>query len=127
MVVVVENYDAVANLTKLVFFFFQAEDGIRDNWRDWSSDVCSSDLAEQLPVGDYVLSDRVVVERKTGADLAASIKDRRLFEQIERLGEAYPAVVLVVEGEPMHIAERDRKSVVEGKSVDFGGRRIIKK
>src|SRR5947209_718847 len=24
-------------------FFFQAEDGIRD-WRDWSSDVCSSDL-----------------------------------------------------------------------------------
>src|SRR5215203_3734693 len=26
------------------FFFFQAEDGIRD-WRDWSSDVCSSDLA----------------------------------------------------------------------------------
>src|SRR5437868_12613455 len=26
------------------FFFFQAEDGIRDPKRDWSSDVCSSDL-----------------------------------------------------------------------------------
>src|SRR3989442_11052202 len=26
------------------FFFFQAEDGIRDGGRDWSSDVCSSDL-----------------------------------------------------------------------------------
>src|SRR6059058_5487799 len=26
------------------FFFFQAEDGIRDSLRDWSSDVCSSDL-----------------------------------------------------------------------------------
>src|SRR3712207_9029741 len=26
--------------------FFQAEDGIRD-WRDWSSDVCSSDLPLQ--------------------------------------------------------------------------------
>src|SRR2546429_2527342 len=26
------------------FFFFQAEDGIRDGSRDWSSDVCSSDL-----------------------------------------------------------------------------------
>src|SRR5258707_3031949 len=26
-----------------IFFFLQAEDGIRD-WRDWSSDVCSSDL-----------------------------------------------------------------------------------
>ena len=60
--------------------------------------------AAQLPAGDYVLSDRVVVERKTGADLAASIKDRRLFEQVQRLAEAYEAVVLVVEGAPIHIA-----------------------
>src|SRR3712207_9207953 len=30
------------------FFFFQAEDGIRDYWRDWSSDVCSSDLAQHV-------------------------------------------------------------------------------
>jgi len=28
----------------LFFFFFQAEDGIRDIGGDWSSDVCSSDL-----------------------------------------------------------------------------------
>ena len=27
------------------FFFFQAEDGIRDHCVTWSSDVCSSDLA----------------------------------------------------------------------------------
>jgi ERCC4-type nuclease len=60
----------------------------------------------RLPAGDYVVSDRLVVERKTGADLAASIKDRRLFEQIERLREAYAAVVLLVEGEPVHIARR---------------------
>jgi DNA excision repair protein ERCC-4 len=60
---------------------------------------------EQLPAGDYVISDRLVVERKTGADLAASIKDRRLFEQIERLKETFEAVVLVVEGEPLHISE----------------------
>jgi DNA excision repair protein ERCC-4 len=60
---------------------------------------------EQLPAGDYVISDRLVVERKTGADLAASIKDRRLFEQIARLKASFEAVVLVVEGEPVHIAE----------------------
>src|SRR5439155_11869350 len=30
-------------LARLIFFF-QAEDGIRDGPRDWSSDVCSSDL-----------------------------------------------------------------------------------
>jgi DNA excision repair protein ERCC-4 len=62
-------------------------------------------VAEQLPVGDYVLSDQLVVERKTGADLAASIKDRRLFEQVERLEAAYAAVVLIVEGTPVHISE----------------------
>ena len=28
---------------------------------------------EQLPAGDYIVSERLVVERKTGADLAASI------------------------------------------------------
>src|SRR5947207_4053121 len=28
----------------LFFFFFQAEDGIRDHCVTWSSDVCSSDL-----------------------------------------------------------------------------------
>src|SRR5213082_3711805 len=31
-----------------VFFFFQAEDGIRDCVRCWSSDVCSSDLYVDL-------------------------------------------------------------------------------
>ncbi len=66
----------------------------------------------QLPVGDYIVSDRVAVERKTGADLAASIKDRRLFEQIERLTDAYPAVVLIVEGDPVHIAEASWKGAL---------------
>ena len=66
----------------------------------------------QLPVGDYVVSDRLVVERKTGADLAASVKDRRVFEQIERLREAYPAVVLMVEGAPVHISEQSWKGAL---------------
>src|SRR3954469_14230222 len=57
----------------------------------------------RLPAGDYVVSDRVVVERKGPTDLAASIKDRRLFEQLARLAEAYPSVVLIVEGDPVHM------------------------
>lgn len=69
-------------------------------------------VAARLPAGDYVLSDRVVVERKTGADLAASIKDRRLFEQVERLVDAYEAVVVVVEGEPVHIAPESWKGAL---------------
>src|SRR5438552_13883739 len=36
-----------------LFFFFQAEDGIRDGSGDWSSDVCSSDL-DVVAVDDLV-------------------------------------------------------------------------
>jgi hypothetical protein len=59
------------------------------------------DLAARAPAG-----------RKTGADLAASIKDRRLFEQIGRFREAYASVVLVVEGEPIHIAHGSWKGAL---------------
>src|SRR4051794_41713256 len=61
--------------------------------------------AARLPAGDYVLSDRLVVERKGPTDLAASIKDRRLFEQLARLADAYPSVVLIVEGDPVHMQQ----------------------
>src|SRR5258707_3025609 len=36
----------------MVFFFFQAEDGIRDIGVTWSSDVCSSDLYVNLVHND---------------------------------------------------------------------------
>src|SRR5206468_9286641 len=35
-------------ICRLCYFFFQAEDGIRDLIVTWSSDVCSSDLAGAL-------------------------------------------------------------------------------
>lgn len=57
----------------------------------------------RLPAGDHVVSDRLVVERKGPTDLAASIKDRRLFEQLTRLADAYPSVVLIVEGDPVQM------------------------
>lgn len=75
--------------------------------------------AENLPAGDYVLSDRLIVERKTGSDLAASIKDRRVFEQAERLRAAYPAVVLLVEGEPVHISQASWKGAL-GRVLTLG-------
>ena len=68
--------------------------------------------AQQLPVGDYVLSDRLIVERKTGADLVASIKDRRLFDQLARLRDAYPQVVLIVEGRPERFPEAGWKGAL---------------
>jgi DNA excision repair protein ERCC-4 len=58
-----------------------------------------------LPVGDYVLGAGLAVERKGPADLGASIRDGRIFEQAERLQSAFPQAVLLLEGEPRHVAE----------------------
>lgn len=52
---------------------------------------------QQLDIGDYVFSEQVVCERKTGADLIASIMDNRLFEQIDRLIETYEQPLLLLE------------------------------
>ena len=57
-----------------------------------------------LPVGDYVLGHGLAVERKGPADLGASIRDGRLFDQAVRLQSAFPQAVLLLEGEP-RIAE----------------------
>ena len=57
-----------------------------------------------LPVGDYVLGPGLAVERKGPADLGASIRDGRLFDQAERLQSVFPQAVLLLEGEP-RIAE----------------------
>lgn len=53
---------------------------------------------QSLEVADYVLSDRVAVERKTSADYEASIMDGRLFAQVREMRNAYASPLLVVEG-----------------------------
>ncbi len=51
-----------------------------------------------LPVADYVISERVAVERKSVSDFLKSLSDGRLFDQAKRLKEAYPKPFIVVEG-----------------------------
>lgn len=54
---------------------------------------------KQLEVGDFLCSQRLVVERKTRADFEQSIIDGRLFNQLKNLTENYPRVAIIVEGE----------------------------
>src|SRR3954469_7699844 len=75
----------------------------------------------RLPAGDYVVSDRLVVERKGPTALAASIKDRRLFEQLARLADAYPSVVLIVEGDPVHMHQAAWQGAL-GRALTLGAR-----
>jgi len=55
---------------------------------------------KNLPVGDYVCSDRVVVERKSESDFASSIMDGRLFSQMKELcGYEKPVLLLERNGQ----------------------------
>ncbi|HJJ88990.1 MAG TPA: DEAD/DEAH box helicase [Methanocorpusculum sp.] len=51
-----------------------------------------------LPVGDYAIGERVLVERKTVQDFVNTLVDRDLFGQIASLAEAAARPVLIIEG-----------------------------
>jgi Fanconi anemia group M protein len=57
---------------------------------------CKVDIAI-LPVGDYIVSDRICIERKTENDLENSIINARLFEQLERLKKSFEKPMLIIE------------------------------
>jgi len=77
-----------------------------------------------LDVGDYVLSDRVVVERKTVDDFVDSLinKDRNIFDQIVRLKKSYLKPVIIVEGDGLY--RRINPNAIRGAlaaiTIDFG-------
>jgi Fanconi anemia group M protein len=62
---------------------------------------------KQLHVGDYLLSKRVCVERKTAADFISSILDGRLFAQIEEMKKNFTNPLLVIEGNGLFNDERN--------------------
>ena len=51
-----------------------------------------------LAVGDFVCSDRLVVERKDHSDFVGSIIDGRIFEQAGRMKEGFELPVFIIEG-----------------------------
>jgi Fanconi anemia group M protein len=67
-----------------------------------------------LPVGDFLLGDGIAVERKTARDFVASILDRRLFDQTERLLESHERPVLVLEGDPLTTDFRVHPNAIRG-------------
>src|SRR3546814_13996646 len=97
---------------------------------DWSSDVCSSDLAAQT--GGASRQRPSEMRTLFAEDTEAAVVDcvSRLMRLLDRL-DAAPVLRPGIMRELHYWLLSDRKSVVEGKSVsvrvDLGGRRIIKK
>ncbi|HUI85827.1 MAG TPA: ERCC4 domain-containing protein [Nitrososphaerales archaeon] len=62
----------------------------------------------KLPVGDYVVSPEVVVERKTIRDLLSSIYDSRIFYQAAGLAATYSKPYLLIEGDTSEVGKLAR-------------------
>lgn len=69
----------------------------------------------RLELGDYELDGRLLFERKTLPDLAASIKDGRLFQQACRLAASPLCKALILEGTSQNIpANGMRREAMQG-------------
>jgi ERCC4-related helicase len=55
---------------------------------------------EKLLVGDYVVSNRVGIERKSSQDFTDSLKDGRLFNELFELKKNFEIPILILEGNP---------------------------
>src|SRR3712207_9319540 len=84
-------------------FFFSSRRRHTRYWRDWSSDVCSSDLQASLTTQPRALTSRLP---------SSAVQGRRVREGRD--------------SQEQDDEERSEERRV-GKSVDLGGRRIIKK
>ncbi|MFZ3385149.1 MAG: DEAD/DEAH box helicase [Candidatus Methanoperedens sp.] len=78
-----------------------------------------------LKVGDYVVSDRVGIERKTAEDFLSTFLDGRdLFGQISDLARAYSRPLLIIEGEGLYSKRQINPNAIRGAlssvAIDFG-------
>jgi ERCC4-type nuclease len=55
----------------------------------------------RLEVGDYIISDKVCIERKSGEDFVGSIINNRVFQQAEEMKNNFSRAIIIVEGRDM--------------------------
>lgn len=65
---------------------------------------------KEMPVGDYVCRD-LYIERKEVADFFASIKDKRIFNQVVKLSQVAKHVFILVSGNPMYLGSTKAKAI----------------
>ena len=94
--------------------------------RDLSTREGMATRLETLAVGDYVVSDRVAVERKTVSDFLDTLTggDRSLFEQVGDLSRHYARPVVLIEGDGLYEERNVHPDAIRGAlaslTVDFG-------
>ena len=75
-----------------------------------------------MAVGDYQVSDEVVIERKTASDFVSSIIDKRLFKQARELTEEFKKPIIILEGDDIYngmINPNAIRGTIAALAIDF--------
>lgn len=78
---------------------------------------------QAMAVGDYQVSDEVVIERKTAKDFVDSIVDKRLFKQARSLMEEFKRPLIILEGDGLYngmINPNAIRGSIASIALDFG-------
>lgn len=78
---------------------------------------------QAMAVGDYQVSDEVVMERKTAKDFVDSIVDKRLFKQARSLMEEFKRPLIILEGDDLYngmINPNAIRGSIASIALDFG-------
>ena len=73
----------------------EATSGIIEYFKQYDCDV----QEKMLLYGDFVVSDRVCIEKKLVNDFIQSITDKRLFQQLKAMNDNFEKPVLIIEGQ----------------------------
>jgi len=69
----------------------------------------------QLPIGDYRIDDKIIIERKTIADFLLSIKNGRIFQQAYKMANLPFSSILIIEGEkPSPETTKMKRAAIQG-------------
>lgn len=107
---------------KIVVDFREAKSGVANVLDKLGVEV----IFTTLEIGDYVVSDRLAVERKRTDDFVNSLVDgkRNLFAQLSDLTRVYQKPVLIIEGTELFTSRQINPNAIYGSlisiAIDFG-------
>ncbi|AKB83981.1 ATP-dependent RNA helicase, EIF-4A family [Methanosarcina barkeri 3] len=107
---------------KMVVDYREAKSGVANTLDKLGVEV----IFTTLEIGDYVVSDRLAVERKRTDDFVNSLVDgkRNLFAQLSDLTRVYEKPVLIIEGTELFTSRQINPNAIYGSlvsiSIDFG-------
>lgn len=93
---------------------------------EWLKTFDADIKEEQLDVADYIVSDKIGIERKTVDDFLTSFFNQRLFEQLEKLTSTFEKPLMIIEGDPVMLFESRKvhpnsiHGVLSNITLDYG-------